>query len=102
MVLTRIIGKLKDVFDELRRLAKGMQRALTERSVSILQEEFIELETAFLLTVMGPLVGLKTATLLLSLDLIDGLVEEIRILEKRAVRGGDIVADLIDALVTEH
>ncbi|MEM2025098.1 MAG: hypothetical protein QXW94_02270 [Desulfurococcaceae archaeon] len=83
-------------------LAKGMQKSLVERSVSVLQEEFLELETAFLLMVMGPLAGLKTTTLLFSLELMDALSEEIKVLETRAVRGKDVMSDLIDVLMAER
>ncbi|MEM2006302.1 MAG: hypothetical protein QXG17_03340 [Sulfolobales archaeon] len=83
---------------ELVKFIKGVRQALVEGSVSALEEEFIELESAYLLLVLGPLVGVKTITPLLSLELLEPLSAELRILESRAFKGEDVLADLMAAL----
>ncbi len=93
-MLRKILSYLRELFMFIR----GVQRALIENSVSALEEEYIELETAFLLMVLGPLVGLKTITPLLSLELLEVASSELKVLESRAFKGEDVLGDLMASL----
>jgi len=91
--------------ERLRRLARGLlefvrgvDRALLEESVSALEGEYLELESAFLTAVLGPLVGVRTLTPLLSLELLNTLKGELRVLASRAFKGEDVLGDLVSAL----
>lgn len=90
--------KLEGLIRELVDFIKGMGRSLVEESVGALEMEYLELETAFLFMVLGPLVGVKTLTPLLSLDLLEPLSSELRILASRAFKGEDVLGDLMAAL----
>lgn len=93
-----MLDVIRKAVRELIGFAKGIRQAALERSVSALEEEFIELESAFLFMVLGPLVGVKTITPLLSLELLEPLSSELRVLESRAFKGEDLLADLVAAL----
>jgi len=85
---------LREFFNFIR----GIDQALIEESVSALQLEYVELEVAFLTLVLGPLVGVKTVPTLLTLELLEPLRDEVRILASRAPRGRDVLADLMSSL----
>ncbi len=90
---------VRKVAGELVELARGFRRAMLEESVSALEEEYVELESVFLSMLLGPLIGVKTATPLLSLELLDSLSPaEMRLLESRALKGEDVLGDLFSAL----
>lgn len=93
-----MLNTVRKAVSELIKFAKGVKQAVLERSVSAIEEEFIELESAYLLLVLGPLVGVKTITPLLSLELLEPLSSELKILEGRALKGEDVLADLVAAL----
>lgn len=77
---------------------KGINQAVIEDSVSALELEHNELEATFLTIVLGPLVGITTLSPILSLELLDALRSEVKILESRAVRGEDVLGDLMASL----
>lgn len=89
---------LKRALSELLNFIRGVHQALVEESVSALEGEYLELEYAFLLIVLGPLVGVKTITPLLSLELLDALKGEVGVLASRAYKGEDVIGDLMSAL----
>lgn len=93
-----MLNGIKRVVRELVEFARGVKQAVIEESVSALEEEFIELESAFLFMILGPLVGIKTITPLLSLELLESLSAEIKILESRAFKGEDVLSDLMASL----
>ncbi len=94
-----MLDRFRNIVRELVELVGGLRRAVVEESVSALEEEYVELESAFLFMVLGPLVGIKTSTPMLSLELLDSLSPaEIRILESRAFKGEDVLGDLFAAL----
>ncbi len=93
-----MLEKLKGIIRELLWFIKGVDQALLEESVSALEGEYLELETVFLTIVLGPLVGIRTLTPLLSLELLDTLRDELRILASRAFKGEDVLGDLMSAL----
>lgn len=90
-----ILGRVKKIVGELVEFARGTKQALMEESVSALEGEYVELESAFLSMVLGPLVGIKTVTPLFSLELLEPLSTELKILESRALKGEDVLADLM-------
>jgi len=92
------LEKLRRLARELLEFVRGVDRALLEESVSALEGEYLELECAFLTAVLGPLVGVRTLTPLLSLELLDALKGELRVLASRAFRGEDVLGDLMSAL----
>lgn len=90
---------IRRLINEFRLFVYGMRQALAEKTITALEEEYIELEIAFLLTLLGPLVGVKTLTPLLSLDLLEHVTSnEIKLLESRSFRSEDVLADVMAAL----
>ncbi len=88
---------LKSVLRELVNFVKGAYQATIEESVSALELEYVELEAAFLTIVMGSLVGVKTLPTLLSLELLEPLKGELKVMTSRAVRGKDVLGDLMSS-----
>ncbi len=88
----------KKILKEFMDFIKGINQAIIEDSVSALELEHNELEAAFLTMVLGPLVGVTTLSPILSLELLEALKNEIKILESRAVRGEDVLGDLMASL----
>ena len=88
----------KKILKEFMDFIKGINQAIIEDSVSALELEHNELEAAFLTMVLGPLVGVITLSPILSLELLEALKNEIKILESRAVRGEDVLGDLMASL----
>jgi hypothetical protein len=94
----KLLDSVRRFFREVKEFVKGNVEALFEESVSALEGELLELESAFLFITLGPLVGVKTITPLLSLELLDAVKDEIRILLSRAYLGEDVLGDLMSAL----
>jgi len=93
-----VFKAFKKILREFVNFVKGVNQAIVEDSVSALELEHNELEAAFLTIVLGPLVGVTTLSPVLSLELLEALRNEIKILESRAVRGEDVLADLMASL----
>ncbi len=93
-----IFKRVYNVLRELINFVKGINQAIIEESVSVLELEYVELEAAFLTLVMGSLIGVKTLPTLLSLELLEPLKDELKILTSRAVKGKDILGDLMSSL----
>jgi hypothetical protein len=91
MALERLIGVLR----EISLMVKGFHQAMLEESVGALEAEYVELENAFLTMLFGPLIGIKTAPALLTLELLESVKGEISILESRGYRGEDVLGDLM-------
>jgi len=89
---------LKKILREFVSFVKGVNQAIIEDSVSALELEHNELEAAFLTMVLGPLVGVATLSPILSLELLEVLKNEVKVLESRAVRGEDVLGDLMASL----
>ncbi len=89
---------LKKILREFVSFVKGVNQAIIEDSVSALELEHNELEAAFLTMVLGPLVGVATLSPILSLELLEALKNEVKVLESRAVRGEDVLGDLMASL----
>jgi len=94
-VVFRIIKKVLSEFVDF---IRGINQAVIEDSVSALELEHNELEATFLTIVLGSLVGVTTLSPILSLELLDVLRNEVKILESRAVRGEDVLGDLMASL----
>ncbi|MEM0347260.1 MAG: hypothetical protein QXV93_01630 [Zestosphaera sp.] len=93
-----MLKTIKKILRELVSFIKGLNQAIVEDSVSALELEHNELEAAFLTIVLGSLVGVATLSPILSLELLEVLKGEIKILESRAVRGEDVLGDLMASL----
>ncbi len=89
---------VKRFLGELVLFVKGINRAILEDSVSALELEYSELEAAFMTIVLGPLVGVKTVSPILSLELLSTLKDEVKFLESRALKGKDLLGDLMSSL----
>ncbi|MDW8045299.1 MAG: hypothetical protein RMJ31_05965 [Nitrososphaerota archaeon] len=76
----------------------GVDQALREESVSALQTEYVELEGAFLTMIFSPLIGIRLSTTLISLELLEELKGELKVLESRAFKGEDVLTDLMSSL----
>jgi hypothetical protein len=94
----RVFKVLKRILREFVSFVKGVNQAIIEDSVSALELEHNELEAAFLTMVLGPLVGVATLSPILSLELLEALKNEVKVLESRAVRGEDVLGDLMASL----
>jgi hypothetical protein len=94
----RVFKVLKKILREFVSFVKGVNQAIIEDSVSALELEHNELEAAFLTMVLGPLVGVATLSPILSLELLGALKNEVKVLESRAVRGEDVLGDLMASL----
>lgn len=88
----------KRIFVELKAVLSGIFGSLMEESVGAMEQELRELESAFLLLVLGSLVGVRTITPMMSLELLEALSDEIKLLEERAYRGEDVIGELMSAL----
>lgn len=89
---------IKKILRELVSFIKGVNQAIVEDSISALELEHNELEAAFLTIVLGSLIGVTTLSPILSLELLEALRNEIKILENRALRGEDVLGDLMASL----
>ncbi len=89
---------IKKILSEFVDFIRGLHQAVIEDSVSALELEHDELEATFLTVVLGPLVGITTVSPIFSLELLDVLRNEVKILESRAVRGEDVLGDLMASL----
>ncbi|MEM0014858.1 MAG: hypothetical protein QXS42_03600 [Zestosphaera sp.] len=89
---------MRRILSEVIAFIKGINQAILEESVSALVLEHNELEAAFVTMILGTLVGVRTVSPILSLELLDALKSELKILESRAVRGGDVLGDLMSSL----
>lgn len=97
-VSEKLLKIFKNVLRELVNFVKGINQAVVEDSVNALELEHNELEAAFLTMILGPLVGVTTLSPLLSLELLEALRSEIKVLESRATRGEDVIGDLMASL----
>ncbi len=88
----------KKILREFISFVSGVNQAIIEDSVSALELEHNELEATFLTIVLGPLVGVTMLSPILSLELLEALKNEVKILENRAVRGEDVLGDLMASL----
>ena len=79
-------------------MLSGMKQALKEKSVETLVLEYLELENAFLSLVFGSIVGLPLIPLNVAAELAPLAARELRIMEERQARGGDVISDLFSAL----
>ncbi|MCS7106687.1 MAG: hypothetical protein NZ902_01070 [Acidilobaceae archaeon] len=77
---------------------RSVERAMREESVHAIEQELKELESAFLLMILGSFVGVRTMTPLLSLELLEGLQEEVELLRERAFKGEDVIGEVASAL----
>lgn len=93
-----MVAKLFSFIRELVNFAGGIRQSVIEQSVEVLKLEYVELETAFLMMLLGPFVGVKTVPALLGLELLDTLKDEVKVLVSRASRGEDVLADLMSSL----
>lgn len=91
-------GLLKRLLREIRLFLKGIEQALLENSVQILEAEYLEYENLFLTVLLGSLVGIRTVPSLLALELLESVKDEIRILLSRGYRGEDVFADIASLL----
>ncbi|MEM0035595.1 hypothetical protein [Desulfurococcus sp.] len=95
MLLSGIIVKL---LEELRRFIQGVKAAMIENAVGSLELEYKELDTVFLLILIGSLAGIIPIPPVLAVDILPLLRDEIHLLEDRAYRGDDVIGDLFSSL----
>ncbi|AFL66463.1 hypothetical protein [Desulfurococcus amylolyticus] len=95
MLLPGIIVKL---LEELQRLIQGVKVAMIENAVGSLELEYKELDTVFLLILIGSLAGIIPIPPVLAVDILPLLRDEMHLLEDRAYRGDDVIGDLFSSL----
>jgi len=93
-----VLERFRRAVRELILVFKWFWRGVIESSVNALELEYLELEYAFLMTLFGPLIGVKTAPLMASLELLEYAKDEVKILLSRGFRGEDVLADLVSVL----
>ncbi|MEN2998973.1 MAG: hypothetical protein ABDH61_00080 [Acidilobaceae archaeon] len=90
-LVSRLLRKISAVL-------RGIDSAMRMESVHVLEQELKELESAFVVMILGSFVGVRTMTPLLSLELLEGLGEEVELLKERAYKGEDVIGEVAAAL----
>jgi len=96
--LREFIGAFKGMLRELTSFIFGMGQAVVEHGVESLQLQYLELENAFLTIVMGGMVGMPFVPLTISMELAPLVGEEVRIMERRHMLGGDVLSDYFSSM----
>jgi len=97
-VSRKIIHFFKNLILEFLRFNKGIFEAIREQSVETLEQEYLEIENAFLSMVIGGIVGIPLLPSGIAMELLPLVKEEISIMEKRAFLGADTLADFFSTL----
>ncbi len=71
---------------------------MREQSVETLEQEYLDLESAFLTMILGGLVGIPIIPSRVARELLPLVADEIRIMEKRAFLGADVIADYFSTM----
>ncbi|MEB3798750.1 MAG: hypothetical protein GSR83_00215 [Desulfurococcales archaeon] len=71
---------------------------MREQSVETLEQEYLDLESAFLTMILGGLVGIPIIPGRVARELLPLVADEIRIMEKRAFLGADVIADYFSTM----
>jgi len=86
------------VLGELKRFMQGIKVSMVENATGALELEYVELESAFLLMVIGSLAGLVPMPPVIAVEILPSLRDEIALLEDRAYRGSDVIGDLFSGM----
>ncbi|MEB3774723.1 MAG: hypothetical protein GSR86_07360 [Desulfurococcales archaeon] len=97
-ILKEIANAFKGMFREFTMFMFGMSKAMREHSVEALQLQYLELENSFLTIIMGGLVGMPFVPLTLSMELAPLLSDEIKLMERRHMLGGDVLSDYFSSI----
>ncbi len=71
---------------------------MSEQSVETLAPESLDLESAFLTMILGGLVGIPIIPGRVARELLPLVADEIKIMEKRAFLGSDVIADYFSTM----
>ena len=63
-----------------------------------MEQEYLDLESAFLTMILGGLVGIPIIPGRVARELLPLVVDEIKIMEKRAFLGADVIADYFSTM----
>jgi len=91
----KFIGR---VLGELKRFIQGVKVSMVENATGALELEYVELESSFLLMVIGSLAGLVPMPPVIAVEILPLLRNEIALLEDRAYRGSDVIGDLFSGM----
>jgi len=89
---------IERVLGELKRFIQGVKVSMVENATGALELEYVELESAFLLMVIGSLAGLVPMPPVIAVEILPLLRDEIALLEDRAYRGSDVIGDLFSGM----
>ncbi|MCX8195697.1 MAG: hypothetical protein N3F67_01235 [Acidilobaceae archaeon] len=89
---------LASLVRKLRAALRSIDAAVKEESVHALEQELRELEAAFLMLSLGSFVGVRSMTPFLSLEILEALQEEVKLLRERAYKGEDVIGEVAAAL----
>jgi len=89
---------IERVLGELKRFMQGVKVSMVENATGALELEYVELESAFLLMVIGSLAGLVPMPPVIAVEILPLLRDEIALLEDRAYRGSDVIGDLFSGM----
>ncbi len=71
---------------------------MREQSVETLEQEYLDLESAFLTMILGGLMGIPIIPGRVARELLPLVADEIKIMEKRAFLGADVLADYFSTM----
>ncbi|MCE4614191.1 MAG: hypothetical protein F7B60_01490 [Desulfurococcales archaeon] len=71
---------------------------MREQSVETLEQEYLDLEMAFLTMILGGIIGIPLIPGRVARELLPLVTDEIKIMEKRAFLGADVIADYFSTL----
>jgi len=89
---------IERVLGELKRFMQGVKVSMVENATGALELEYVELESAFLLMVIGSLAGLVPMPPVIAVEILPLLRDEVALLEDRAYRGSDVIGDLFSGM----
>ncbi|ADV64919.1 hypothetical protein [Desulfurococcus mucosus] len=96
--MNTILRPLSRLLEGLKQFILGVKASMIENAVGSLELEYAELESVFLIMVMGSLAGLIPVPPAIAVDILPLLRDEIAFFEDRAYRGNDVIGDLFSAM----
>jgi len=97
-VSNKILSFFKTIILEFVNFNRGIFQAMREQSVETLEQEYLDLEMAFLTMILGGIIGIPLIPGRVARELLPLVADEIKIMEKRAFLGTDVIADYFSTL----
>jgi len=97
-VSNKIFSFFKNIILEFVNFNKGIFQAMREQSIETLEQEYLDLEMAFLTMILGGIIGIPLIPGRVARELLPLVTDEIKIMEKRAFLGTDVIAEYFSTL----